>query len=344
MRVLAADIGGTNARLAEVELDATSIRIARERTFPSADYDGLAPIAKTFLADGGVELAGACFGIAGPVVDGEVRTSNLPWVVSERALGREIGMPRTRIINDLDATARGIARLDARDLVTLQAGARHEHGVIALIGAGTGLGEAFAVWNGERYRTHASEGGHATFAPRDARERALHGWLGERHGHVSFERVLSGPGLVNVFQFLAAERADGDDVAAAAVAREGAVAVSRLALDGSSRVAAEALDLFVGAYGGQAGNLALTVLATGGVYVVGGIAPAIVKKLVDGTFMEAFRAKGRLAEVLATIPVHVVMNGDVGLYGAAVGAWEEAAASRGPDAVRGATTRPVGAG
>lgn len=344
MRVLAADVGGTNARLAEVEVDGAAIRVMRERTFPSGDYPGLAPIVKTFLADGGVELAAACIGIAGPVVDGEVRTSNLPWVVSGHALAREIAIPHTHLINDLDATARGIARLTARDLVTLQAGAPQEHGVMALIGAGTGLGEAFAVWDGGRYRTHPSEGGHVTFAPRDERERDLHRWLAERYGHVSFERVLSGPGLVNIFQFLADRAMPRDEAAINAVAEEGAAAVSRLALAGTSHVAREALDLFVSAYGGQAGNLALTVLSTGGLYVVGGIAPAIVRKLVDGTFMAAFRAKGRLAEVLAAMPVHVVMNGDTGLYGAAVAAWE-AVTTRAPrSGAPHTTTNPVGAG
>ncbi len=305
------------------------MRVIHEHQYASRDFQSLAPIVHEFLAAAAEHppVGHAAFGVAGPVSDGRTATPNLPWTLDERDLARAIGIPETHLLNDLDAIARGIARLDSRDLITLQAGAPEEHGVVALIGAGTGLGEAFATWGGAGYRTHPSEGGHASFAPRTGLERELLAWLAADLGHVSSERVLSGPGLANIYRFLAERESPPSREHAAvrdAVANEGAAAVSRFALDGSDALCVAALDLFASAYGSKAGNLALTVLAMGGVYVVGGIAPAIVKKLVDGTFLAAFRDKGRLSEMMQRIPVRVVMNGDVGLYGAALAAFEEA--------------------
>jgi glucokinase len=261
----------------------------------------------------------ACFGIAGPVVDGECRTPNLPWTVSAHDLARDIGVPRTSIINDFVAAAHGVLCLSAADLVTLQAGTAAEHGTIALIGAGTGLGEGFLVWDGDRYRVHASEGGHADFAARDPASWELRRSLLDDGGHVSWERVLSGAGLAHLYRHLAAsgfapERAEMRQEMAAG---EPAAAVTRHALAGDDPIAVEALEMFVSAYGAQAGNLALTVLATGGVYLAGGIAPRIVAKLRDGSFVTAFRNKGRLADLMGRIPVHVIVNPDVGLLGAA---------------------------
>lgn len=335
MIVVAGDIGGTHARLAIVDINATRVRILRERQYASRDFPSLAPIVRDFLAGAAEPVVRAAFGIAGPVADGRSATPNLPWTLDERQLAQVTGIEGTRLLNDLDAIARGIARLDSRDLITLQAGAPAAHGVMALIGAGTGLGEAFVIWDGARYRTHPSEGGHAGFAPRTPLERELHAWLARDLGedHVSSERVLSGPGLVHIYRFLAQrEPAREQPAVRDAVAADGGAAVSRYALDGSDPLCTAALDMFASAYGAKAGNLALTVLAVGGVYVVGGIAPAIVKKLVDGTFLAAFRDKGRLSEMMQRIPVRVVMNGDVGLYGAALAAFEEGNALRRPAA------------
>lgn len=346
MRVLAGDIGGTHARLAIVDIDDTHVRIVGERQYPSHDFPSLAPIVQHFLSGAHEPVARAAFGVAGPVSDGRSATPNLPWTLDERHLAHEIGIAGARLLNDLDAIGRGIARLDSRDLITLQAGAPQEHGVRALIGAGTGLGEAYATWDGTRYRTHPSEGGHGGFAPRTALERELGAWLATDLGedHVSCERVLSGPGLVHIYRFLV-RRDPGREQPAVrdAVAADGGAAVSRHALDGSDALSVAALDLFAAAYGAQAGNLALTVLAQGGVYVVGGIAPAIVKKLVDGTFLAAFRDKGRLADLMKRIPVHVVMNGDVGLYGAALAAWEDGGAAPPAPGAANTTTTSVGA-
>ena len=324
MRVLAGDIGGTHARLAVVDIDDRQVQLVREARYPSADYPSLAPIVRAFLDALDEPPPRAAFGVAGPITDGRTATPNLPWTLDERLLASDIGIPRVRLLNDLDAIARGIARLDSRDMITLQAGAPDEHGVLALIGAGTGLGEAFVVREGRRVRTRASEGGHAGFAPRTPVERELLAWLASDFKHVSSERVISGPGLEHIYRFLAMRSPEREQhTVHEAVVTEGAAAISRHGLDGSDALCAEALDVFVGAYGAQAGNLALTVLATGGVYVVGGIAPAIVKKLVDGTFLAAFRDKGRLSEMMQRMPVRVVMNDDVGLYGAAIAAADD---------------------
>lgn len=324
MRVLAGDIGGTNARLAVVDITARTIRVEQARAYPSREFPGLAPIVLDFLARAGHRFEHACLGIACPVVDGECETPNLPWRVSAARLAAEIGIPRLRVINDLDAIAYGISRLTPDDLVTLQAGIPAERGVIALIGAGTGLGQAFLVPDGARYRTCASEGGHATFAPTSELEWALQRFLADEFGHVSWERVLSGPGLVNLYRFLAAQEGAREQAAVrAAIQEEGPRAISRHALAATDPLCVDVLRLFTTLYGAQAGNLALTVMATGGVYVVGGIAPAIVGSLQDGPFMAAFRDKGRLGELLAKIPVHVVMNPRIGLLGAAVAATED---------------------
>ena len=324
MRVLAGDIGGTHARLAVVDVDERQVRIVREARYPSGDYPSLAPVVRTFLEAGSDAPKRAAFGVAGPVADGRVSTPNLPWTLDERRLSRDIGIPRARLLNDLDAIARGTARLDATDLVTLQEGTPDNDGTVAIIGAGTGLGEAFVVHHGATARTHPSEGGHAGFAPRTSLERELLAWLAADLGHVSAERVISGPGLEHVYRFLA-EREPAREQRAVrdAVDDEGAAAISRHGLNGSNALSVQALDIFVGAYGAKAGNLALTVLATGGVFLVGGIAPAIVKKLMDGTFLAAFRDKGRMSDMMQRMPVRVVMNDNVGLYGAAIAAAED---------------------
>jgi glucokinase len=322
MKVLAGDIGGTHARLALVEVTGHATRIVHEQRFPSRSAPGLAPIVRGYLDQTRQVPERACFGIAGPVVDGECRTPNLPWTVSASALAADIGIPHTTIINDFDAAGYGLGRLGPSDLVTLQAGAPLAHGAIALIGAGTGLGQGFLTWDGGRYRVHASEGGHVNFAARNEVEWELRNSLMDEFGHVSYERILSGPGLARLYDHLAATgfAAERPEVRREMEHDDRAAVVSRHALAGDDPLSVRALDIFASAYGSQAGNLALTVLATGGVYVAGGIAPRIVAKLQDGTFMAAFRSKGRLSDLAGRIPVHVIVSPDVGLLGAAVAA------------------------
>jgi glucokinase len=324
MKVLAGDIGGTHARLALVEVTAGATGILHEQTFPSRSAPGLAPIVRGYLAQTRAAPERACFGIAGPVVDGECRTSNLPWTVSARTLAADIGIAHTTIINDFDAAGYGLVRLGPADLVTLQPGTPGEHGAIALIGAGTGLGEGYLTWDGTRYCVHASEGGHVNFASRDAIEWGLRGTLLDEFGHVSYERILSGAGLAHLYRYLAATgfAAERPEVQREMAGDDPAAVVSRHALAGDDPLSVKALDIFASVYGSQAGNLALTILATGGVYVAGGIAPRIVAKLRDGTFMTAFCSKGRLSGLAARIPVHVIVSPNVGLLGAAVAAAE----------------------
>jgi glucokinase len=322
MKVLAGDIGGTHARLALVEVTEAATRIVHEQQFPSRSAPGLAPIVRGYLDQTRETPERACFGIAGPVVNGECRTPNLPWTVSASALAADIGIPRTTIINDFDAAGHGLDRLGPADLVTLQPGTPADHGARALIGAGTGLGEGFLVWDGGRYRVHASEGGHVNFAARDAVEWGLRGTLMDEYGHVSYERILSGAGLARLYNYLAVTgfASERPEVRSEMEQGDPAAAISRHGLAGDDPLSVKALDIFASVYGSQAGNFALTVLATGGVYIAGGIAPRIIAKLRDGTFMAAFRSKGRLSDLAARIPVHVIVSPDVGLLGAAVAA------------------------
>jgi len=307
MRVLAGDIGGTHARLALVEVGRRRARMLEDRTYSSQDAPGLAPLIEDLLRGKPRRPGKACFGIAGPVVDGEVAGTNLPWSVEARALGKAIGIPDTRLINDFAAVGFGLPLLGPGDVTTLQAGEPELHGPIALLGAGTGLGAGFLLWEGGDYRVCSSEGGHASFAPRTVRELALHAFLSKRFDHVSCERVISGPGLAAIYESLTGRVEDS-------------AAISERAQAGADAAAVEALDLFAAAFGAEAGSLALTILATGGVYLAGGIAPRIVAKLEDGTFLTAFRHKGRMGALLARVPVQVVMSPDVGLLGAAAAA------------------------
>jgi glucokinase len=319
MKVLAGDIGGTNARLALVEVSASQARVLHEERFRSGDFPGLAPMVQRFRAAQGGDVERACFGIAGLVTGGQVRATNLPWTIDERELARAIGIPRTALLNDFAAVGHGIGLLGAGDLETLQPAEAVEHGVIAVIGSGTGLGEGFLVWDGSRYRVHASEGGHVDFAPRDELEWGLLQSLSARLNHVSYERVASGPGLINIYRHLGRT---GPVPEAAGVREEieredAAAVIVRHAVANTDALCAQALDVFMSVLGAQAGNLALTVLASGGVYLTGGIAPRIAAQLKAGPFLTSFRSKGRLSGVLTRVPVHVIMNPNVGLLGAA---------------------------
>jgi len=257
-------------------------------------------------------------GVAGPVVDGRCVATNLPWVVDERRLSAAAGAP-VKLINDLEAAAHGVLTLPAEQFLALQPGAAKPGGNLALIAAGTGLGQALVVTDGQGYRVVPSEGGHADFAPADELQVDLLRYLRAEFGHVSWERILSGPGLANIYHFLQARAGHAaPDWLRARLQREdpGAV-IGEVGLAGRDPVCAEALDLFVSIYGAQAGNLALETLALGGLVVGGGIAPKIKSKLADGRFMAAFRAKGRMEPLLASIPVRAALDARAGLLGAA---------------------------
>jgi glucokinase len=318
--ILAGDVGGTSTRLALFELEHGSLReIARER-YPSANYPGLLEIVRTFTAVHGLAVDGACVGVAGPVRDGRVETPNLPWVVDSAALAKELSVPRATLLNDLEANAWGIFTLGEQDVAVLAPGVPTHDGNAAIISAGTGLGEAGYFGEGATLRPFASEGGHADFAPRDELTIELFRWLHRRYGHVSWERVVSGPGLVNIFMFLRGrEPGAGSPESAEAILRAGdqAAAISMAALDQSDELAVRALDLFVTLYGAEAGNLALKVKASRGVWIGGGIAPKILPRLTRPGFHEAFCDKGRFRAFLESVPVRVVLNDQAALRGAA---------------------------
>ena len=326
--ILAGDIGGTNSRLAGFAVESARLKPVVEETFPSRAYASLDEIVRTFVAAHDLHVAHACFGIAGPVRHGRSDAINLAWVVDAQQLAQELGLATVWLINDLEANAYGAVALAPEDFASLNEGSPTAEGNAAVIAAGTGLGEAGLYWDGKQYWPFASEGGHASFAPADAMQVELLQYLQQRFPHVSWERVLSGPGLYNIYTFLRdtqrgvepawlTEELHQDDPAAT---------ISRAALAGTCELCVQALDLFVMLYGAEAGNLALKVMATGGVFVGGGIAPKIIDKLKEATFMQAFCTKGRLQPVLEAIPVRVILNDKTALYGAARCAAQRAAA------------------
>jgi glucokinase len=317
--ILAGDIGGTHARLAFFQSQNGHLTPVAEGVFPSRDHSGLDEIVGQFVAKQSLRPDVACFGVAGPVRNGKVETSNLPWTVEASRLAGELHLPSTMLINDLEANAWGIASLEEQDLVALNRVKGMPVGNQAVISAGTGLGEAGLFWNGNGYEIFASEGGHCDFAPRTELEIELLRYLVARFGHVSFERIVSGPGLVNVYNFLRdTHRAEEPQWLTDELAQgDQAATISRAAVAGKSVLAEHALDLWISIYGAEAGNLALKLMATGGVFLGGGIAPKIVSKLSGPLFMQAFVSKGRLQPLLESIPVKVITNDKIALFGAA---------------------------
>jgi glucokinase len=316
--ILAGDIGGTNARLAYFQPQNGHLQLVSERVFPSREHSELGEIVTAFLADSGTRPEVACFGIAGPVRNGRVETSNLPWVIEQSRLSQQIHLP-TLLINDLEASAWGIGGLSSSDLVPLNHVSGPAVGNQAVIAPGTGLGEAGLFWDGTRHHVFACEGGHTDFAPQDDLQIELLRFLKARFGHVSYERILSGPGLVNVYEFLRATAyaKEPPEFASALATGDPAAEISRAALDNSSPLAAKALAIWIAVYGAEASNLALKTMATGGLFLSGGISPKILSKLSGPLFMQSFVDKGRLRPLVEAIPVQVVTNDKAGLLGAA---------------------------
>jgi glucokinase len=323
MIVLAADVGGTHTKLAVAQVAAGALALIRRDVYSSQAYPSLESIVETFLshpdlASRAASVAGACFAVAGPVEGGCARLTNVAWDIDQTSLARYFSIPRVSVINDFAAAGVGIEQLGERDFLTLQEGVLLERADRVVVGAGTGLGVAWLTWSEGRYYVHPSEGGHADFAPVDAVQDELLVHLRREFGRVSYERVLSGPGLPRIFNFLKQRGPiePTDALLNAMTVGDAAGAITEFALSHRDAVAEHALDIFASAYGAFAGNMALTALAHGGIYVAGGIAPKIAAKLTDGTFMRAFMAKGRMRAVLEKIPVKVVMNEQVGLMGA----------------------------
>jgi glucokinase len=317
--ILAGDIGGTKTNLGLFDAADGALTSHDQKSFPSKRFSGLESIIDEFMSSAGrPPVAAACFGVAGPVVDDRSVTPNLPWVVESASLASRLNLDSVVLLNDLEATAHGIAELKPAQFATLNEGIP-EIGNAALIAAGTGLGSASLFWDGQKHVPSASEGGHMDFAPRDQLETRLLQHLMDKHGHVSVERVISGPGLFNIYDFL---RSTG-------YAKESPIVVERFKQNDPSSVIAnaamacecglceKALDMFASVYGATSGNIALLMKAVAGVYIGGGIAPKIIAKLTDGVFMKGFTAKGRLASLLEAIPVRVILNDKTALLGAA---------------------------
>lgn len=316
--ILAGDIGGTNSRLAIFESRAATLELRGETVYRSREHATLDEIVIAFVKEKGLPVDRACFGIAGPVKDGRSITPNLAWVVDARNLAQSLRLTEVFLLNDLESIAYGTAVLGLKDVAVLRAGVPAQ-GNRAVIAAGTGLGEAGLFWDGIRHRPLASEAGHADFAPRNDLEIELLRYLIGRHQHVSYERILSGPGLVNVYEFFrdVKKEPEPDWLNEERAHRDAAAVITTAALAGKSPLCERTLDLFVQIYGAEAGNCALRFTAVQGVFIAGGIGPKILPKLSAPSFLEAFNNKGRLRPLLETIPVQVVINDAVGLMGAA---------------------------
>ena len=318
--LLAGDIGGTKTNLAVYSVEDGLRKPLAQATFPSAMYPSLEALVRTFLAQIHLTVDRASFGVAGPVIAGHATITNLPWVMDEKELAQTLNLTSVRLLNDLDAVAHSIAFLQPDEIQTLSEGQPVSRGNIAVIAPGTGLGEAFLTWEGSQYRTHTSEGGHADFAPTNELEIELLRYLLKRFDHVSYERVCSGKGIPNIYaylrdsghadepQWLKEKLATADDLTPIIV---------NAAIEGSSELCIDTLNTFVSILGSEAGNMALKVMATGGIYLGGGIPPRILSFLDHERFMHAFRDKGRFVRLLNDMPVHVILNPAVALLGAA---------------------------
>ena len=320
--LLAGDIGGTKTNLA-IFSPAAGVRAPlAEASFPSADYPSFEALIREFLSQIGLRVARASFGVAGPVVAGRAKVTNLPWVIDEEALQATLQISSVQVLNDLEAIASAVPFLEPADLYTLIEGEPAAGGAIAVIAPGTGLGEAFLTWDGSGYRAHASEGGHANFAPTNQFEIELLRYLLQQFDHVSCERVCSGRGLPNIYAYLRDSGYSDEPEWLAqqlAAAEDPTPVVVNGALDSerSSELCVATLNAFVSILGAEAGNLALRVVATGGVYLGGGIPRRILPALRHDRFKESFRRKGRLSALLSRVPVHVIINPKAALLGAA---------------------------
>ena len=318
--ILAGDIGGTKTVLALFSAEEGGGRAVREARFASGEYESLEAIVKLFLAGSDVAPDAASFGVAGPVIGRKAKITNLPWVIDADAVGAAFAIPSVRLLNDLEAIATAVPHLARDDLCTLNAGRPEATGTKAVIAPGTGLGMSFLTWSGERYHAHPTEGGHASFAPATPEQAELLTYLARRFGHVSYERVCSGSGIPNLYDYLrfSGGYAEPDWLRKAlAEAVDPTPIIVDAALERRAEICVGALDMFVRILGGVVGNMALKVLATGGLYLGGGIPPRILSRLRQPDFLAAVAHKGRFSELLSNIPVHVILDPRAALRGAA---------------------------
>lgn len=324
--ILAGDVGGTKVHLALFDFSGGKLSHSRDKQYRAREYSGLEEIVREFM--GADKATSACFGVPGPVREGRLRLTNLPWTLDSRELSKNLDIDYVFLINDLEANGYGIGELDSTQIYTLSEGDATQIGNRALISAGTGLGECFLVWDGRHHTPYPSEGGHCDFAPRNEDEIDLLRYLRQKYsGRISFERVVSGMGLTNVYEFLREVRGVEEPawLAERMATEDRNAVITELAMAARSEICEKATDMFVSAYGAEAGNLALKMLSVGGLYVGGGIAPRILEKLKDGTFIKAFTDKGRLSQLLVNTPVRIILESRTALLGAAAYAETRAA-------------------
>jgi glucokinase len=319
-KYLAGDIGGTNTRLALFSPEADDCDPVESQTFPSQQFPSLEQILQTFLADKPYKLIGASFGIAGPIFGGRARITNLSWIVEQRTLRESLGGIPVNLLNDLHAIAYAIPQLKPGDLEILISGEPAPEGAKGVIAPGTGLGEGFLVWNGERYQPFPSEGGHTSFGPETPLQLELLNHMDSIYDHVSYERVCSGIGITNLYTFLRDGKGYHEPAWLAeqlAEVEDPTPIIATAALENKAEICTQTMELFVSILGSEAGNLALKVLATGGIYLGGGIPRRILPLLEGNTFRQGFLDKGRFADILTSVPVYVITHPEAGVFGAA---------------------------
>src|ERR1700689_2225409 len=318
--ILAGEIGATRTRLAAFETEGNRLRSVVEKNYPSQQHDGLSGILADFIRTEGIPVHSACLGVAGPVRGGRSKISNLPWIIDSHELAKQLKLNAVGLLNDLEAYAYGIDALESKDFVSLSEGAEDAEGNRAVISARTGLGMAGLYWDGFRHHPFACEGGHADFAPRNDLQMELLAYLQKKYGRISCERILSGPGIKNIYDFLRdAQKAEEPEWlrTAMSAAPDPPALISQMALEGKAPICNQALSIFVSVFGAETGNCALNFMSTGGIFIGGSIAAKIVPKMKDPVFLESFLDKGRMETILKDRPVKIVANDDSGMIGLA---------------------------
>jgi glucokinase len=318
--ILAGEIGATRTRLAAFETEGNRLQCVVEKTYTSQQHDGLSGILADFIKTEGIPVHSACLGVAGPVRAGRSKISNLPWVIDAREVANQLKLNSVGLLNDLEAYAYGIDGLESKDFITLSEGAEEAEGNRAVISAKTGLGIAGLYWDGFRHHPFACEGGHSDFAPRNALQMELLAYLQKKYGRISCERILSGPGIKNIYDFLRdAHKAEEPEWlrTAMSAAPDPPALISQMALEGKAAICDQALSIFVSVFGAETGNCALNFMSTGGIFIGGSIAAKIVSKMKAPVFLESFLDKGRMETILKDMPVKIVANDDSGMIGAA---------------------------
>src|SRR6202161_2562857 len=318
--ILAGEIGATRTRLAAFETEGNRLQCVVEKNYVSQQRDGLSGILADFIKTEGIPVHSACLGVAGPVRSGRSKISNLPWVIDSAELAKQLKLNSVGLLNDLEAFSYGIDGLESKDFITLSERAEEAEGNRAVISAKTGLGIAGLYWDGFRHHPFACEGGHADFAPRNDLQMELLAYLQKKYGRISCERILSGPGIKNIYDFLRdAQKAEEPEWlrTAMSAAPDPPALISQMALEGKAPICNQALSIFVSVFGAETGNCALNFMSTGGIFIGGSIAAKIVPKMKDPVFLESFLDKGRMVAILKDMPVKIVANDDSGMIGAA---------------------------